>query len=287
MAWQLADCTDLQNLVEFLSKNEWGHVGFSARLNIEERPKFPEQSTIKIHINRSSEPRSKIKESILTTGGGLVVPVLSDLSGARHEDISSLLSYAAKQLHSVMGLRRDVEIIEASMTEKPFRFIDYHLMTMDRAFSRSQRSPNKQMKLRICSAHPRHIAELFPLQAAYEKEEVLLNPYKFNTGISHKLFQQNLKKETILFARMRHRVVAKAGTNALGFQYAQLGGVYTLQKFRNRGIGTILINSLINHLGESYKGVSLFVKKDNPAALRLYEKTGFEVREEFRISYYK
>lgn len=287
MAWQLADCTDLHDLVEFLSTNEWGHVGFSARLNIEDRPKFPEQSTIKIHINRSSEPRPKIKESILTTGGGLVVPVLSGRSPTRHGDIASLLSYTSRQLHSVMGLRRDVEIIEASLAKKPFRFIDYHLMTRNCAFSRSPRSLNNQKKLKICRAYPRHIAELFPLQAAYEKEEVLLNPHEFNTGISHKFFQQNLRKEKIMFARLKHKVVAKAGTNALGFRYAQLGGVYTLHEFRNKGIGTILINSLINYLGESYKGASLFAKKDNPAALRLYEKTGFEVREEFRISYFR
>ena len=85
----------------------------------------------------------------------------------------------------------------------------------------------------------------------------------------------------------RNRYVAKAGSNAQGFHWFQIGGVYTLPAYRNKGLAAAAVAHLINtHSAESH-GFALFVKTANTAALRVYEKLGFEQCGLFRMSYWK
>ncbi|MFK8185416.1 MAG: N-acetyltransferase family protein [Phormidesmis sp.] len=44
--------------------------------------------------------------------------------------------------------------------------------------------------------------------------------------------------------------------------------------YRTQGIGTQLLNSLLNHAKSHFPAISLSIRADNPA-LRLYERTGF------------
>jgi predicted GNAT family acetyltransferase len=63
--------------------------------------------------------------------------------------------------------------------------------------------------------------------------------------------------------------------------------VYTVERLRNRGIGEYLLAALLDRIYALGKRASLFVKKDNPAAIQLYRKLGFLIRSEFRIAYYR
>ena len=47
-----------------------------------------------------------------------------------------------------------------------------------------------------------------------------------------------------------------------------------LPEFRNRGIGTQIINQLLNEIAKLYPQVSLAVREENPA-IKLYERLGF------------
>nr|WP_320023219.1 GNAT family N-acetyltransferase [uncultured Draconibacterium sp.] len=52
------------------------------------------------------------------------------------------------------------------------------------------------------------------------------------------------------------------------------------EEYRNQGIGTKLMNKMINHLQKSgYKHTSLSVQKEN-YAVKLYKKVGFEIIDE-------
>ncbi|MBN2164787.1 MAG: GNAT family N-acetyltransferase [Marinilabiliaceae bacterium] len=52
------------------------------------------------------------------------------------------------------------------------------------------------------------------------------------------------------------------------------------KEYRNKGIGTKMMNKMINYLQKSgYKQTSLSVQKDN-YAVKLYKKIGFEIIEE-------
>ena len=81
--------------------------------------------------------------------------------------------------------------------------------------------------------------------------------------------------------------MSKAGTNAHGFTFAQIGGVYTTEKNRNQGIAEYVLSVLLTGIFETRKGASLFVKKNNGAAIKLYKKLGFGVTDEFKITYYR
>lgn len=49
-----------------------------------------------------------------------------------------------------------------------------------------------------------------------------------------------------------------------------------LPNYRNRGLGTDLMNRMISEAGRRYPGLSLSVSSDNPAK-RLYQRLGFEI----------
>ena len=85
----------------------------------------------------------------------------------------------------------------------------------------------------------------------------------------------------------RNRYVTKTGTNAQGFHWFQIGGVYTLPAYRNKGLAAAAVAHLISTHSAEAHGFALFVKTANTAALRVYEKLGFEQCGLFRMSYWK
>ena len=98
--------------------------------------------------------------------------------------------------------------------------------------------------------------------------------------------QKALEKQIVFALFEGDRAVAKAGTNAIGKNFAQIGGVFTDVAFRNRGFATFLTNYAAQRLSEKGKKVILFVKKKNESAKRAYAKAGFAQFGTFRIVYY-
>ena len=83
------------------------------------------------------------------------------------------------------------------------------------------------------------------------------------------------------------KILSKLNTTLTGDRCVQLGGVYTEREFRERGYAKKLMNwFLINELPKIGKSVSLFVKKENEKAIRLYKKCGFETIGEKTLFYF-
>ena len=59
-----------------------------------------------------------------------------------------------------------------------------------------------------------------------------------------------------------------------------IGGVQILPEYRGRGLGTAILESLIEESKETSKPIRLEVFHDNQKAFALYEKLGFKVVEE-------
>jgi hypothetical protein len=100
------------------------------------------------------------------------------------------------------------------------------------------------------------------------------------------LLKASLKNELTYYAEHRGNVVAKAGTNARGFRFDQLGGVFTAPAYRNRGVAARVLAALLRDANKDGRRACLFVKDHNAAAVRLYEKLGFQIRDRFRIAYF-
>jgi predicted GNAT family acetyltransferase len=81
-------------------------------------------------------------------------------------------------------------------------------------------------------------------------------------------------------------VVGKINTNAASFSRTQIGGVYVLPEYRGQGIAQRLTAVFAEDLIGRTGGITLFVKKKNPAAQAVYRRAGFTAVADYRISYY-
>ncbi|MFX1323504.1 MAG: GNAT family N-acetyltransferase [Promethearchaeota archaeon] len=101
-------------------------------------------------------------------------------------------------------------------------------------------------------------------------------------------------KRAECFIIHRNAILAKKGNEIIGKSLwyvkgdpnegvAELEELYVFEEYRNKGIGTELINSTINSVRKFFKNlrikprrIFLYSEEDNLNARRLYEKLGFE-----------
>jgi ribosomal protein S18 acetylase RimI-like enzyme len=191
-------------------------------------------------------------------------------------------------LHTVQGLRRDVEFLEegiAALGREPVDRFDYDLMTLDQE-PRTEAFGRAPPGLVLRQPGTADTEELFALQAAYEMEEVLPAGAVFNPAASRLNLARILAEGQILAAELDGRVVGKINTSAVSFTRCQIGGVYVHPGCRAMGIGRRMTAEFARKLIRQGRGVSLFVKKRNAAARRVYLGIGFETVGDYRISYY-
>lgn len=145
---------------------------------------------------------------------------------------------------------------------------------------------SSENEFRIFQAAPCDEEKLFPLERAYQFEEVI--PPNFN--VSEKLlrdsFRLNLQSQRIFALQIEGAPVAKAAITACGKNYALLGGVYTLPEFRRKGFATILIRHILRVLAAENKCASLYARKNKIAAVELYKSLDFESVAEYRLIYF-
>ncbi len=278
MSWKRAAAKDLPALKDFLLQEEWRCVPFTSRLRQDDRKPFSRRPDKRIFINRD---RDKVSGALMVTARGLFIPVLAE----REQTLFSNLKKMSPSLYSIMGTLPDVQAVAVCFPIHPEVTVDYFLMTLSRDDYRAP-CPVYTPGLEIHEASLKDANRLFPLQAAYEIEEVIISPDHFHKKASFITFKRALQRELITVADMEGRAVAKAGTNAQGFNTAQIGGVYTVEEKRNKGIAFLAMSGLLERIFKEKEMASLFVKKNNPAAISLYRKLGFTLRESYRICYY-
>ncbi|MDR1950031.1 MAG: GNAT family N-acetyltransferase [Spirochaetaceae bacterium] len=200
-----------------------------------------------------------------------------------------------RPLHAIQGLRQDTELLEKAL-EPGYAAgdrIDYDLMILDpEPDSEPQREGLRALLHRgppglgLRKPGISDLEKLFPLQAAYEQEEVLPRGAEFSPLSSRLSLEHVIRREHILAAELDGRLVAKINTNALSFTRYQLGGVYVLPGYRGLGIATAMTAALVLELAEEGRGTALFVKKRNAPARAVYRRLGFRTIGDYRICYY-
>jgi ribosomal protein S18 acetylase RimI-like enzyme len=191
-------------------------------------------------------------------------------------------------VHAIHGLRQDAELLEAALLPLGYQakeWRDYDLLALDGA-------PNTETFMAgppgLILRKPVYadVDGLFPLQAAYEQEEVLPQGAVFYPAACRLSLERMLDREQILAAELEGRLVGKINTNALSFSRYQIGGVYVLPGYRGRGIALRMIAAFSGALLRQGKGLSLFVKKQNSAAQAVYRRAGFKRQADYRICYF-
>lgn len=214
-----------------------------------------------------------------------VIPVLCGLTEL--PDFKNLKSFfKKKKIHSVQGLKNEVLLLEDAIKrigKKEIDMIDYDLMSLDKQPVNGGKFPSN---LEICAPQMIDLDAIAPLQAGYEKEEVLPKGSDFSPAASRLNIANIIANSKILAARINGRFVGKINISAVSFTRYQVGGVYVHPDFRGLGIARRMASVFISSLINEGRGVTLFVKKSNIAAQKLYTRIGFTRQNDYRITYY-
>jgi uncharacterized protein len=140
--------------------------------------------------------------------------------------------------------------------------------------------------IRVVTCTPSMADDLFELQKAFEKEEVLFPGHEFNPALCRFTLERMLKMQTVCVIEKQGRIITKAGSNASGEHYVQIGGVYTVPEERGHDYARILVSHLINFFSARNKKTVLFVKTTNKAALAMYTKAGYIKFGNYMITYF-
>ncbi|PIE98164.1 MAG: hypothetical protein CR988_04345 [Treponema sp.] len=178
--------------------------------------------------------------------------------------------------------------LDNSFFIKPYRIQNYDLLsfTGENAKLIENTSPcDLDIKFSPCTVYD--IEGLLPLQMDYEKTEVRSGYGHVEKRITRLYLKKLLETQQLYKAEYHNKIISKVNTNARGFYCNQIGGMYTMPEFRNLGVAHALVKYMLLRPENKKKTFSLYVKKYNIAAKRLYEKTGFKYITDFRISYFR
>ena len=264
-------------------------MAFSARLRRGgSRAADREPATVLVDRVRGKTDMA-INSAVMFTHAGLALPLFGrnatfDPQPGKRADVAA--KRLRGRLSTIMGVSASVRKLESWCRCRPETAIDYHLMVADLLDC----APPELQPLPSVSIHralPEDTDRLFALQKSYELEEVYINPGVFDDRRCRTHLRRSLRSQVVYWADLRGIAVAKAGTNARGFHADQIGGVFTRDDLRGRGLATLTLAAVMEHVREEGKRqVSLFVKRANKAAIAAYRRLGFEIREQYRISYF-
>ena len=284
MNWTRLDDALLDPLVRFLGPHEASCVPFTEQLIDDGHLQVPRAREYQVAVRRKRD--GSINGAILQSLAGVFHPVLDPVYPTIEAEAIRLLTRTSRRLYSIMGRTEHVEALERALRRAPQEYLTYHLMVQSEPLPDTP-LPRIPKRMKIRQAGTDEHRRLFDIQKQYEIEEVLLPGSTFspNTTVQH--LKRTLAEQYVLVAEVDGVPIGKANTNARGLFYDQIGGVFTAPAYRSRGVGSALMIRLLDHIGKQRKNGSLFVKKHNEAALRMYRNIGFSLDGEFKISYFR
>ena len=162
---------------------------------------------------------------------------------------------------------------------------DYKLMVLPhQQFQDSQKLYNDDFIMR-CTEND--MENLFEIERNYLQDEVAVRGQKVSDAEVSMRLRQILKNQLYFALISDDRIVSKAYTNAIGKNWIQIGGVYTLFQFRQNGYAAHTVSTLCKRILQAHKNISLFVKTKNLPAQRLYKKIGFTFHSDYKIVYFE
>ena len=162
---------------------------------------------------------------------------------------------------------------------------DYKLMVLPhQQFQDSQKLYNDDFIMR-CTEND--MENLFEIEKNYLQDEVAVRGQKVSDAEVSMRLRQILKNQLYFALISDDRIVSKAYTNAIGKNWIQIGGVYTLFQFRQNGYAALTVSTLCKRILQAHKNISLFVKTKNFPAQQLYQKIGFSFHSDYKIVYFE
>lgn len=202
------------------------------------------------------------------------------------EAVKILDSYS--HFFSIYGEKKIVDSISGKLRLKKRSQVDYYVMRID--LEKTVFSGLEYEGFYCSPADETHFDLLKKLQHYYNIEEVYKGEFFYPYKLEMKSFKEKLRirENFAVFTDEPHtKAVSKIYTNAESSDAYQIGGVYTLKKYRKKGFSFFCLVHLLNHaLRQKKRYVYLFVNKSNIPAISLYKKAGFSIEAETVIAYY-
>ncbi len=267
----------------WLRNEEWRHVALTSRLKAAGGAAlFGQIADGRLWI-RYNERR--IAGALYLSRSGVVLPAFDRETGDTGDIdfLRNLLDSRRDRIFSVIGMENRVLDIEGRLGDTVPDVENYRMFTGIGPPRGPEKSPPG---LSIHRASASDCDRLWPLEKAYQIEEVLRKGSCIDEQSSRRFFLNTLINQDIYYAEIGGRPVAKAGTNARGWTVDQIGGVYVIPELRGYGFARAVMNRLLSEIYSLGRQPCLFVKNSNRPALSLYEKLDFLDRGPFRISYW-
>ncbi len=272
--------------VEFLAARERRCVSLMSNLVIDGKTRFPNRG-VRAFARVIDRKKPGVEGIFLVTGAGILFTCLDET--ARRDDIKPYIARFLSRvpIRCLIGTQADARFIESIMPNEPQRSVDYRLLSYDpTALSSPAGDALSRGQWEFVPCGPNDTEKLLTLQEAYEREEVVPPDEPINRESTRLRLRATLEKQRVFMVVAGEKPIAKAGTNAIGLGWSQLGGVYTLPEKRGLGIATALVRRVADEETARGLGVALFVKLSNAAAQKAYENAGFREEGFFRISYW-
>jgi ribosomal protein S18 acetylase RimI-like enzyme len=230
--------------------------------------------------------KNQIDSLIVYSGNGIFYPLVKE----EYSDESSLfIKKFSSDIFSIYGMKDVINKIYMNLNISCRNHIDYFVMKLDKDRFMPYTENNKGYSCIKCDDN--HFQSLKELQYLYHLEEVYDNDDYYPYEAEMKAFKNQLGKRLnyALFDKKHPGLaVSKSYINAESPNCSQIGGNYTLKKYRNKGLSKLCLSFLIEDVftNEKKNHILLFVKKNNIPAINVYKKLGFEIIFETGLYYF-
>jgi ribosomal protein S18 acetylase RimI-like enzyme len=291
--WRRAIEADQAAIRSFIEPREMYATGFSSRLlePADRRGRTGIGSVFLLYAELESGKQDILAAALLASNGS-VFPVLADRLDHGGPQAVVALS-ALGRLRSVrgydksvcIGARQHTEALERALGWMPTLSVDYDVMSVA-PVGNATTAGVAGTSVEYRRAALADLDALYPLAADYERTEVMTELHTFDPSLCRAIQRRSLERHIVYLASVGNRVVARAQTNAHGWTFDQIGGVYVDPEYRGLGIGRGVVNALLDDITGRGRGATLFVKKSNAIARSLYHTLGFSMIRDYRISYF-
>ncbi len=274
-----ASTKDLDSVITFLLPFEKKCVSLVARIVEYAKSHDSKKQTVYIITNFDNVLKQETTHGVFVlTNTGILLHHL-----VFHNVQNVLLRFLKKRyLFSVAGSLSGSSVFEDVLPNTPKTIYDYYLMEHNKASTFIQKNLPNNFVIHRCSLDD--ASALFELQKKYQIEEVLPRGTTLNDNQCKILLKNRLLEQKVYAIKslQNNCFVAMAGTNAIGINCVQLGGIYTKTEYRGRGFAQILVSTIVNG---AEKHPVLFVKKQNLPAIKAYKNANFSIIDSYRICY--
>jgi GNAT superfamily N-acetyltransferase len=228
------------------------------------------------YTNICFKSENRLRGIVNTISGRQIHLFLSD--DVIQTDLSEMNDYLFKKFPMVKSFFGDKEGIVKFFNNsriKPRKTKDFIFMELEKEKYGREHSINRSSSLECVKPTLEMATGILPLLINYEVEELGADLGKINRSKVLVVLRGRIKRGELTALVDRGRPVAFAGVNARFKEVCQIGSVYVMPRYREKGYGSFIVKSHIERLFKNYSRIVLFVGTDNNRALHLYRNVGF------------